>query len=219
MTTDDTLRRVPGFTTVLLLLVLAVLAWSGWQPRDRPTWWMEIAPVLIGLAVLVPTYRRFPLTDLAYALLAFHAVVLLVGGKYTYAEMPLFNWLRDTFGHSRNHYDRLAHFVQGFVPAIVARELLLRTSPLRPGKWLFALVCASCLAISALYELIEWQAAVHLEDGATAFIGGQGDPWDTQTDMALALLGAITAQLVWSRHHDHRLESLRVRPPRRTPVM
>lgn len=189
----------------LLAIVLAVLVWSGIQPRDRMTWAMEVAPVVIGLALLLPTYRRFPLTPLLYGLIAFHCVILMIGGKYTYAEVPLFNWLRDTFDLTRNHYDRVGHFVQGFVPAILAREILLRTSPLRPGKWLFFLVVCACLAFSAFYELIEWQAAVALGSGADAFLATQGDPWDTQKDMALALLGAILAQVLLGREHDRQL--------------
>lgn len=189
----------------LLMLVLAVLVWSGLAPRDRLTWAMEVAPVVIGLALLLPTYRRFTLTPLLCGLIAFHCVILMIGGKYTYAEVPLFNWIRDTYDLTRNHYDRVGHFVQGFVPAILARELLLRTSPLRPGKWLFTIVVCGCLAFSAFYELIEWQAAVALGSGADAFLGTQGDPWDTQKDMALALLGSILAQLLLARVHDRQL--------------
>ncbi len=188
-------------------LVLAVLVWSGIHPNDRVTWAMEVAPVVIGLAILLPTYRRFTLTPLLYGLITFHCIILMIGGKYTYAEVPLFNWLRDTFDLTRNHYDRVGHFVQGFVPAILARELLLRTSPLRPGKWLFTIAVCGCLAFSAFYELIEWQAAVAMGSGADAFLATQGDPWDTQKDMALALLGAIVAQLLLSRVHGRQVES------------
>lgn len=166
---------------------------------------MEVAPVIIGLALLVPTYRRFRLTSLLYVLLCVHAVILMVGGKYTYAEVPLFNWLRDTFDLSRNHYDRVGHFVQGFVPAILVRELLLRTSPLRPGRWLFTIVVFACVGFSAIYELIEWQAAVLLGSDADAFLATQGDAWDTQKDMALALVGAILGQLLLARSHDRAL--------------
>jgi putative membrane protein len=189
----------------LLMVVVAVFIWSSIQPHDRMTWAMEVAPVVIGLALLLPTNRRFTLTPLLYGLIAFHCVILMIGGKYTYAEVPLFNWLRDTFDLTRNHYDRVGHFVQGFVPAILARELLLRTSPLRPGKWLFSIVVCGCLAFSAFYELIEWQAAVALGSGADAFLATQGDPWDTQKDMALALLGSVLAQLALARVHDRQL--------------
>mgnify|MGYP001390881790 CR=1 FL=1 len=189
----------------LLALVLAVLVWSGIAPRDRLTWAMEVAPVVIGLALLLPTYRTFRLTDLLYVLIAFHAVILMVGGKYTYAEVPPFNWLRDAWDLSRNHYDRVGHFVQGFVPTLLVRELLLRTSPLRPGRWLFTIVAFSCLGFSALYELIEWTAAVLLGSNADAFLATQGDVWDTQKDMALALVGALLGQLLLGRWHDRQL--------------
>ena len=166
-------------------------------------------PVILGLPLLVATYRRFPLTPLAYLLIWMHAIILLVGGHYTYAEMPLFNWIRDTFHLSRNHYDRVGHFAQGFVPAILAREVLLRTSPLRPGKWLFFLVCCVALAISAFYELIEWWAALLTSpETATAFLGTQGDVWDTQWDMTLALVGAIVSQGWLGRVHAGQLARL-----------
>lgn len=189
----------------LLVIVLGALAWSGIAPTDRLTWGMEVAPVVLILPIVLVSWRRLPLTNLLCGLLTFHAVILIVGGKYTYAEMPLFNWLRDTYDLSRNHYDRLGHFVQGFVPAILGRELLLRTSPLRPGRWLFVIVVLGCLGFSAIYELIEWQAAVILGSGADAFLATQGDTWDTQKDMALAGLGAILSQLILSRIHDKQL--------------
>lgn len=192
----------------LLLLVLAVLAWSGWQPKDLFTWFLEVAPVLIGLPLLALTFSRFPLTLLAYVLLAAHAVILMVGGHYTYAEMPLFNWLRDALELSRNHYDRVGHVAQGFIPAIVAREILLRCSPLRSGKWLFFLTTCVCLAISALYEFIEWWVALASGDEAVAFLATQGDVWDTQWDMFLALCGALASQLLFARLHDRQLENL-----------
>ncbi len=197
--------RLPA---ALLVAVLAVLAWSGLGPRDRATWLMEVAPVLLALPLLAATWRRFPLTPLLYALLALHAAVLCVGGHYTYAEVPLGFWARDALGLSRNHYDRLGHLMQGFVPALVARELLLRTSPLRPGRWLAALVTSVALAISAAYELVEWLAATLLGQGADAFLGTQGDPWDTQWDMFLALLGAILAQALLARAQDRALARL-----------
>ncbi len=172
---------------------------------DRGTWAGEVAPVAIALPSLIATYRRFRFTDLAYRLMAVHAVVLMVGGYYSYAEVPLGFWVRDALDLSRNHYDRLGHFMQGFVPAIVARELLIRTSPLRAGRWLFALVTLSTLGISAFYELIEWWSAVLVADGAVAFLGTQGDVWDAQWDMFLALCGALTAQLVLGGAHDRAL--------------
>lgn len=193
---------------ILLAVALAALVVSGIGPHDRATWWMEVAPVVIAAPILVATRRRFPLTPLAYRLLFLHALVLMLGGHYTYAEVPLGFWVRDALGLVRNHYDRLGHLMQGFVPAIVARELLLRTSPLRPGGWLAFLVVCVCLAISAVYELIEWWAAVLLGGGATAFLGTQGDPWDTQWDMCLAGIGAIAALLTLSRVHDRELAAL-----------
>jgi putative membrane protein len=189
----------------LLVAVAAGLVVSGIGPRDRFTWLLEVVPVLIGAPVLVATHRRLPLTPLVCALLAAHAGILMLGGHYTYAEVPLGFWLKETFGFARNHYDRLAHFAQGFVPALLTRELLLRRSPLQPDKWLFTIVTAICLALSASYELIEWWAAALTGEAATAFLGTQDDPWDTQWDMFLALCGAIVAQLTLARLHDRQL--------------
>ncbi|WP_242345019.1 DUF2238 domain-containing protein [Anaeromyxobacter terrae] len=194
-----------------LAAALLALAVSGIAPKDRLTWLMEVAPILVALPVLVATRRTFPLTPLLYALLAVHAAILAVGGHYTYAEVPLGFWVSDALGLARNHYDRLGHLAQGFVPALVARELLLRTSPLRRGRWLFVLVTAVALAISALYELVEWGAALSLGQSADAFLGTQGDPWDTQWDMFLALLGALAAQLALARTQDRQLAELPVR--------
>jgi putative membrane protein len=206
-------RMVPtrfdgSFRSALLVFVLTVLAWSGWHPRDGFTWFLEVVPVLVGLPLLLLTFRRFSFTSLTYALLALHAAILMVGGHYTYAEMPLFNWLRDALDLSRNHYDRVGHVAQGFVPAIVAREILLRRSPLQPGKWLFFLVTCVCLAISACYEFIEWWVALASGDDAVAFLATQGDVWDTQWDMFLALCGAIASQLLLRRWHDRQLAEL-----------
>ena len=197
---------------VLLGVGLAALAWSGLHPHDRFTWLLEVAPILIAAPVLVATRRRFPLTPLAYRLIFVHALILMLGGHYTYAEVPLGFWVRDAFSLARNHYDRLGHFAQGFVPAIVAREILIRQTPLRPGRWLFFLVTCVCLSVSAVYELVEWWTALATGEAATAFLGTQGDPWDTQWDMFLALLGALTAQLTVARVHDRQLASL-PRPP------
>ena len=199
----------------LLFAVLIVLVWSGIGPRDRLTWFLEVAPVLIALPLLLATRHAFPFTPLAYTLMAAHALILMVGGHYTYAEMPLFNWLRDALELSRNHYDRLGHIAQGFIPAIVAREILLRRSPLQPGKWLFFLVTAVCLAISAFYEMIEWWVAIASGDAAVAFLATQGDVWDTQWDMFLALLGALSSQLLFRCRHDRQLVMLSSRSPGR----
>jgi len=202
------LGLVKAYAGALLAAVSVALLVSGVSPRDRTTWWLEVFPVLIAAPVLIATFARFPLTPLAYTLIALHALILILGGHYTYAQVPLGFWAQDWLGLARNHYDRLGHFAQGFVPAIVAREVLLRTSPLRRGRWLFFLVTATCLAISACYELIEWWAALAGGQSADAFLGTQGDVWDTQWDMFLALIGALTAQLTLSRAHDRALASL-----------
>lgn len=196
------------FFGILLTLLGTVFIWSAIHPHDRFTWVLEVVPVIIGLPLLVFTYRRFPFSRLAYGLMLAHAVILIVGGHYTYAEMPLFNWLRDEFHLSRNYYDRLGHVAQGFVPAIIAREILLRASPLVRGKWLFFLVVCVCLAISAMYEFLEWWVALASGSDAVAFLATQGDVWDTQWDMFLALCGAIAAQLTLGRAHDRSMRRL-----------
>ena len=190
---------------------LALLIWSGIQPRDRLTWVLEVWPVGIALVLLGVTYRRFQFSNLAYALIWAHALILMLGGHYTYADMPLFEWLADLFGWQRNYYDRLGHLAQGAVPAIVIREMLLRTSPLQRGEWLVTLVIAFVLAISACYELLEWAAACWLGQSADHFLGTQGDPWDTQWDMFLALLGAVAALLLLSAAHDRSMRRVQQR--------
>ena len=193
------------YLTTLLVIVAAALALSGIHPYDRTTWWLEIFPILIAAPILVLTARRFPLTTLTYTLLAIHAIILMAGGHYTYARVPIGDWVQQLLGLARNDYDRLGHFAQGFIPAILIREILLRTSPLRPGRWLFVIVTAMCLAFSACYEFFEWGAAVAGGTAADAFLGTQGDVWDTQWDMFCALIGAIVAQLTLSRVHDRGL--------------
>jgi putative membrane protein len=193
---------------VLLITGAALLVLSGIAPHDRATWWLEIAPILIAAPILAATARRFPLTPLAYRLIFVHALILMVGGHYTYAEVPAGFWLEHALGLARNPYDRLGHFAQGFVPAVVVREVLIRRSPLPPGKWLTFLVLCVCLAISALYEFVEWWAALIGGAGADAFLGTQGDQWDTQWDMFMALLGAATALLLLSRVHDRQIARL-----------
>jgi len=193
---------------VLLAATTVLLVVSGIGPHDRATWWMEVAPVLIAAPVLVLTAARFPLTPLAYRLIFVHACILLLGGHYTYAEVPPGFWVQDWLGLTRNHYDRLGHLAQGFVPAIVVREILLRCSPLRAGRWLLFLTTCVCLAFSACYEFIEWWAALAGGEAADAFLGTQGDMWDTQWDMFLALLGAITAQLSLGGAHDRAVAGL-----------
>jgi putative membrane protein len=192
----------------LLGMVLAALLASGIAPYDRPTWLLEVFPVLIAIPLLWATRRRFELTPLVYGLIALHALVLILGGAHTYARVPLGFTLQEWFGLVRNPYDRIGHFMQGFVPAMIAREILLRTSPLQAGKWLAFLVVCVCLAISACYELIEWATALILGQGAEEFLGTQGDPWDTQSDMAMALIGAVSALALLWRWHDRQLARL-----------
>jgi len=196
----------------LLGVVLVVFVWSGWQPKDRMTWILEVFPVIGAVPLLLATRRRFPLTTLAYVLVAIHACILMVGGRYTYAEVPLGNWIRDALHLARNHYDRVGHLAQGFVPAILAREILLRKTALTRGGWLFFLVTSVCLAISAVYELIEWGTAATSGAAADAFLGTQGDPWDTQKDMLCAGIGAVAAQVTLVRTHDRQLAALLTRP-------
>lgn len=197
------------YHAVLLTTLAVVFIWSLVRPHDGFTWLLEAFPVIIGLPILLLTYRRFPFSRLAYGLLLLHAVILLVGAHYTYAEMPLFNWLRDSYDLDRNYYDRLGHLAQGFIPAIVVREILLRQSPLKPGKWLAFVVLSICLAISALYEMLEWWVAVASGSDAVAFLATQGDVWDTQWDMFLCLLGAIASLTLLSHRHDRSLTRLR----------
>lgn len=195
------------------LLATAVLIWSGVEPYDRVTWWLEVSPVLVAFALIAATRRRFPLSDLALVLISLHAAVLCVGGHWTYARVPAGAWFQELVGWERNPYDRLGHLAQGFVPAIVAREVLLRTSPLRPGKWLFTIVVGLVLAISALYEMLEWWTALISEEAAEAFLGTQGDPWDTQWDMFLALCGAVISLATLGAVHDRSMRRLGARPP------
>jgi putative membrane protein len=187
--------------------MFALLAVSGWQPYEAGTWAMEVAPVLIVLPILWASHGRFPLTRLLYALIFVHAAVLMLGGHYTYARVPLGEWAREAFHWQRNHYDRLGHLMQGFVPAIAARELLLRHTGLQRGGWLFTVVLCVALAVRAAYELVEWGAAIALGAGADEFLATQGDPWDTQKDMLMAGLGALLAQLTLRRWHDRELQA------------
>lgn len=192
----------------LLIVVAAALIASGVSPYDRGVWLAEVMPVLIALPVLVLTARRFPLTPLSCWLIALFALILILGGTYTYARVPLGLQLQEMFGLARNPYDRIGHVFQGITPAVLGRELLLRTSPLRPGKWLFFVVTLACLGISAAYELVEWAAAVFWGEGSVEFLGTQGDPWDAQWDMFLALLGAVAAQLLLGPWHDLQLQRM-----------
>jgi len=187
---------------VLLCGFAIVLVWSAIHPHDYFTWVLEICPAILVLAALAITYRRFQFTSFVYLLITVHACILFIGGHYTYAEVPLFNWIRDHFHLARNDYDRVGHFAQGFVPALVAREVLLRQKIVLKRGWLFFIVLSICLAVSAAYELLEWRVAVATGSAADAFLGTQGDPWDTQEDMTTAVVGAVTALLFFSRWHD-----------------
>ena len=193
---------------VLLAGVTLALVASGLRPHDRLTWFLEVLPVLIAAPLLVATHRSFPLTPLAYWLIAVHSLILILGGHYTYARVPLGFWIQDWFDFGRNHYDRIGHLMQGFGPAIIIRELPIRTSPLAPGKWLFTIVLFTVLGVSATYELIEWWTAMASEEAASAFLGTQGDVWDTQWDMFLAGCGAVLSLLLLSRAHDLALARL-----------
>jgi putative membrane protein len=195
---------------VLVGLTLAALVASGFHPYDRLTWWLETAPVMIALPLLLLTHRRFPLTPLVVRLLFVHGLILMLGGHYTYARVPPGFWVQDAFDLARNHYDRLGHLAQGFIPAMLAREILLKQTSLRPGGWLFLLTTSVILAFSACYEFIEWGAALAISADADAFLATQGDVWDTQWDMFLALIGAISAQLLLARAHDRQLAAARV---------
>ncbi|NOR73020.1 MAG: DUF2238 domain-containing protein [Mariprofundaceae bacterium] len=189
-------------------MFMLVLTWSAIAPFDYFIWLLEIFPALIGVGLLIATFSRFQFTTFAYTGILLHCTVLAVGAHYTYADMPLFDWLQQQFDLSRNYYDRLGHIAQGFFPAIVAREVLIRLSPLESGKWLFFVVTSICLAISALYEMIEWWVAVTTGSAADLFLATQGDVWDTQWDMFLALLGAMAAQLIFAGYHDRKIAAL-----------
>jgi len=201
-------RTLPIILLVLWLAVGVIFVWSAIHPHDYFTWILEVFPAIIGAVILAATYRRFRFTPLVYSLIAIHMVILMIGGHYTYAEVPFGNWIRDYFALSRNHYDRLGHFAQGFVPAMIAREVLLRLNVLKRGGWLFGLVVSVCLAISALYELFEWTVSALTGSAGDAFLGTQGDVFDTQKDMAMALVGSITALLLLSKAHDRQLKRL-----------
>lgn len=193
-------------TLLWLSVFVAVLVWSAIKPHDYPTWILEVLPAIIGLAVLTATYRSFPLTSLSYILILIHAIILMVGGHYTYAEVPLFEG--GLFGDGRNNYDKLGHFFQGFAPAIIAREILIRLQVIRGRRWLHFIIISICLALSAVYELIEWGVAMLSGSAADAFLGTQGYVWDTQSDMGWALTGAIMALALLGRLHDRQLASL-----------
>jgi len=192
----------------LLATFLAILAWSGIDPKDHFIWFLEVFPAIVGAVVLVVIYPRVKLTMLVYCLIWLHALVLMLGGHWTYAEMPLFSWLRDEYGLARNYYDRVGHIMQGFVPAIIAREVLLRNNVVKGRGWLYFIVTCICLAVSAFYEFVEWWVAIASGSAADEFLATQGDIWDTQWDMFLALCGAIASQILLARWHDRQLASV-----------
>jgi putative membrane protein len=195
---------------IWLTIFCSVLLWSAIGPKDYYTWLLEVLPAVIGLAVLILTRQRFPLTPLVYILILIHCVILMVGGHYTYAEVPAGDWISTLFGWQRNNYDKLGHLAQGFIPAMIAREIFIRKKVVNGRWWRDFLICCFCLAFSALYELLEWWTALLSGAGAEAFLGTQGYQWDTQSDMLLALLGAILALITLSRLHDNQLEKLKI---------
>ncbi len=205
-------RNVLALPATLLALTAVALTISAIRPFNWTIWFMEVVPVLIAIPLLLVTWKKFPLTPLLYALIFVHALILILGAHYSYARVPAGFWVQELFDFQRNHYDRLGHIAQGFVPAILAREILLRKKILRPGGWLFLIVTAICLAFSALYEIIEWWAAVFSGGGAVEFLATQGDVWDTQWDMFLALCGAMASQILLARVHDRQLKRVAPAP-------
>ena len=195
-------------TGIWLAIFSVCLIWSAVRPVDYFTWFLEVIPAIIGFVVLTVTYRKFRLTSLSYWLILMHCIILMIGGHYTYAQVPLFDWLQEAFDLERNNYDKVGHFVQGFVPAMLAREILVRKKVVNGNKWLAFIVVCFCLAFSAFYELIEWWVAISTGESAEAFLGTQGYMWDTQSDMALALLGSITALTLLSKIHDRQLKKI-----------
>jgi putative membrane protein len=193
---------------IWLVVFFSVLVWSGVQPKDQLTWFLEVSPAVVGIVVMSFTYNRFRLTPLLYFLILVHSVILMVGGHYTYAEVPLFEYFKEWFGFARNNYDKLGHFVQGFVPALITREIIIRKNIIPNSFWQFFFIICFCLAFSAFYELIEWWAALIVGEDAEAFLGTQGYVWDTQSDMGLALLGAVLALVFLRKLHDQQLEQI-----------
>ncbi|NOX69445.1 MAG: DUF2238 domain-containing protein [Gammaproteobacteria bacterium] len=198
-------KRSPRMQFAWAGVFLAVLIWSGIDPRETSTWWLEVAPAMLGAAVLWYTRNSFPLTTLTYVLILVHCIILMIGGHYTYAEVPLFDWIRDEFDLTRNNYDKVGHFAQGFIPAIVAREIVVRKKVFTNTRWRDFFIVSFCLGFSAFYELIEWWVALLSADAADSFLGTQGYVWDTQSDMAWALSGAIIAVMFLGRWHDRQM--------------
>ena len=196
------------FHLILLVMLLSILIWSVIEPKDLFIWFLEVLPVILGVAVLICIYPKYRFSNFIYVLITIESIILIVGGHYTYAEMPIFNWIRDTFDLSRNYYDRLGHFMQGFIPAMIAREIIIRNKVINKKKYLSFIVICICLAISASYELIEFVVAKLTGNAADAFLGTQGDVWDTQWDMVFALIGSVTSLSLFSRYHDKKLTQL-----------
>lgn len=194
---------------MMIGMLFIILGWSAYLPFEWTTWVLEAFPVFLAFFLLSVTYKKFQFTDLIYGLIFLHCVTLLIGAHYSYAEVPLFNYLKEQLDLSRNYYDRVGHFMQGFVPAMIARELILRTSTLQSGKWLFTLVLLGCLGISSLYEIFEWGVAEILQQNAEAFLGTQGDVWDTQKDMFMAFIGALASLLLLSKYHDKAINNIK----------
>ena len=199
-------------TLIWVSVFVVILAWSAFEPADRLTWWMEVIPAIAGLVILFLTRQRFPLTELVYVLILVHSIILMVGGHYTYAEVPVGDWLRDLTGGDRNNYDKLGHLAQGFIPVMIAREIMIRNKVVLSKSWLTFLLLCVVLAFSAFYELIEWWAALVSAEAADSFLGTQGYVWDTQSDMLWALCGAILALLTLSKLHDRQIKALVNRP-------
>ncbi len=194
---------------IWLVIYFLVLIWSALEPKDQFTWFLEVVPALIGFVILLVTFKKFPLTPLLYTLILIHMVVLMVGGHYTYAEVPLFDWIKEVLDQSRNNYDKVGHFAQGFIPAILAREILIRKNIIQGTKsWLNYIILSIVLAFSAFYELVEWWVALATGEDAEAFLGTQGYMWDTQSDMMYALIGAVVALILLSRLHDRQLKNV-----------
>ena len=202
---DNPHEGVPIIKYLWIIVFTAVLVWSGIEPKDRLTWALEVAPAVIGAWVLAYTYKSFQLTPLVYTLILIHCIILMVGGHYTYAEVPLFEYLKEPLGFTRNNFDKLGHFAQGFIPAMVAREVLIRKSIIVSDGWRDFFIISFCLALSAFYEIIEWWVALASGESAEAFLGTQGYIWDTQSDMWIALIGAVLALLMLSKLHDRQL--------------
>lgn len=196
------MNNLPKHLLFYLVFLTGLLIWSGIEPKERFTWFLEVLPAVIGMMILIFTYRNFKFSNLTYFWIFVHCIILIIGGKYTYADVPLFDWIQEYFDHSRNNYDKLGHFIQGFTPALIVREVLLRKNVVHGKKWLVFIVISTCLAISAAYELIEAVVSMIVSDGADSFLGMQGYVWDTQTDMLLALIGACIAVAFLSNFHD-----------------